>query len=502
MNCLRYRVKISLNDNDNADRHNQPAIQSLRNRKPAVSVAQSNRISLYDTLLDLLEEFDASGRAEIFRLMFERRSAIPLFLPNGEHHLPMLKLLNKTHGSDKTICIGEDVGLLRLTVISCREKEDSKTAELLKEVFHLDSLHREDFSMNCFTLESTTAEIGLGCVLPRGEKKEPVHLLVLNVVGDFNPLWNFVKKFSDYLIIEDATNEDDSFYRHPQFSIYKGSAKGLEGIDSVLVWKSSTGALEANYIEEGFEHLQIKTSLCKSFYDNIITDLLDPAAPHNTAAQTKKEGLHQMTSLLPIELKGIECSVSFDIKSSVEKVKNFSKLRTETFALQKSFNDQAKYEETQAQNRNDESIKNKTTLQIQEQVALRKQKASIVEAHPLLDLFLKQLKLQDVSIRVLGFRELEKSLAIQSEKAIGPLRLDIDRLSSQFAELSQSTKGQNDKLDRVKNDLQAVKEVYNTTVVSTEHLWRELSHLYAADPSKHNYSKYFNVLCSYFMASN
>ena len=210
-----------------------------------------------------------------------------------------------------------------------------------------------------------------------------------------------------------------------------------------------------------------------------------------------------MTSLLPIELKGIECSVSFDIKSSVEKVKNFSKLRTETFALQKSFNDQAKYEETQAQNKNDESIKNKTTLQIQEQVALRKQKASIVEAHPLLDLFLKQLKLQDVSIRVLGFRELEKSLAIQSEEAIGPLRLDIDRLSSQFAELSQSTKGQNDKLDRVKNDLQAVKEVYNTTVVSTEHLWRELSHLYAADPSKHNYSKYFNVLCSYFiMASN
>ena len=100
----------------------------------------------------------------------------------------MLKLLNKTHSSDQTICIGEDVHLLRITVISCREKKDSKTSELLKEVFHLDSLHREDFSTGCFTLESTTAEIGLGCVLPRGEKREPVHLLILNVIGDFNPL--------------------------------------------------------------------------------------------------------------------------------------------------------------------------------------------------------------------------------------------------------------------------------------------------------------------------
>ena len=126
--------------------------------------------------------------------MFERRSAIPLFLPNGEHHLPMLKLLNKTHGSDKTICIGEDVGLLRLTVISCREKEDSKTAELLKDAFHLESLQREDFAIDCFTREATTSEIGLGCVLPpQSERSEPIHLLVLHVVGNFDSLWDFVK---------------------------------------------------------------------------------------------------------------------------------------------------------------------------------------------------------------------------------------------------------------------------------------------------------------------
>ena len=285
----------------------------------------------------------------------------------------MLKLLTKSNGGDQPICLGDDVNLLRLTVISCRQKEDSKTAELLREVFHLDSFHREDFSRECFTRESTTAEIGLGCVLPQNENKEPVHLLVLNVVGDFDPLWDFIKEFSDYLIIEDATNEDDCFYQRLQFSKCKGSpgSPGLEGIESVLVWKSSTQALQADYLEAGndfrFEHLQIKTSLCKSFYDNIVKDVLDPEAPHLKNKKIKKM-LHQMT--LPTELKAVECSVSFDIK----------------------FNNQVetKFEEKQEQIKHDEfSIKNETESQIQLQKNLRKQNTSKVEKHHLLDLFLK-----------------------------------------------------------------------------------------------------------------
>ena len=171
MNCLRYRVNIALNEQTNPSGANQSQGQSLRAKKPATSQPSiQNRISLYDTLLELLEGFDSSGRAEIFRLLLERRSAIPLFLPNGEHHLPILKLLTKTNGGDQPICIGEDVNLLRLTVISCRQKEDSKTAELLKEVFHLDSFHREDFSREGFTRESMAAETWLHPVSKRDER--------------------------------------------------------------------------------------------------------------------------------------------------------------------------------------------------------------------------------------------------------------------------------------------------------------------------------------------
>jgi len=493
MNCLRYRMDVRQNvshDIPTVTSESHP-VRSLRSKKTAVvSTQRANKASLYDTLLRLIGEFDASGRAEIFRLLLERRSTIPLFLPNGENHLAVLSLLNKTIDCNQTVCIGEDLNLLRVAVISCRKKEDSKASELLKEVFHLNSLHREDFSRRSVTCEPITADIGLGCVLPLAENKDPAHhMLVLNVVGDFDQLWDFVKDFSDYLIIEDATHEEERFYRRPQFSNYKGdpSCPGLEGINSVLVWKPSLDGLIADFQEGndnlfGFEHLEVKASLSKELYDNLVSDLLDL-----NVSDLKTAKLHQMTSLLPaFQLKEVECRVPFDIKALIGKVKNFSKLRSESFVLQKSFKNQAKYEEEKAQNRNDESIRDQMNYLIRQQVELRKEKTQTVEKHPLLELILNLLHLEDVSLRVLGFREFEKSLAQQSENALGPIRVKIDKYSIQYAELSQSKSRHNDGLDKVSKQLQCVKAIYNTTVVSTEHVWRELSHLYAANPSKYS----------------
>ena len=71
---------------------------------------------------------------------------------------------------------------------------------------------------------------------------------------------------------------------------------------------------------------------------------------------------------------------------------------------------------------------------IQQQITLRRQKASALVKHPLLDLFVRRLDLQDQTSRVLGFRELEKSLAQQSELSIGPLRAEIEKLSNRYAE--------------------------------------------------------------------
>jgi len=493
MNCLRYRIDVCLDDFGDKVSTEATEGQSLRSKKSLVSSTKQTKMqtSLYDTLLNLLGEFDASGRAEIFRLLLERRSGIPLFLPNGENHLAVFRLLNKAIDDKRFVCVGKDVNLLRLTVISCRKKTDSKAAELLKEVFHLDTLHREDFAKNCFTRELMTAEIGLGCIVPLNKTLAPVHLLVLHVVGDFDQLWDFIKAFSDYLIIEDATSEEERFYRRPQFSNYKGdpNCPGLEGIKSVLVWKPSLDGLVSDFYDGnenqfGFEHLQISTSLGKAFLDAIVSDLLDPEAAHWKTGQ-KKRMLHELESLLPGESKGIECSVPFKFKPSIENLRNFSSLRDNALLLQKSFNKQAEFEEEKAHNRNDESTKVSMNHLISKEVALRKEKAATVEKHPLLQLFLDLLRLEDVSLRVLGFREFEMSLAYQSEIALSPLRSEVDKYAIQYGELSQSKNVESSELEEASMMLQKVKKRYNNSVVSTEHVWRELSHLYVANPSKH-----------------
>ena len=51
-----------------------------------------------------------------------------------------------------------------------------------------------------------------------------------------------------------------------------------------------------------------------------------------------------------------------------------------------------------------------------------------------------------------------------------PFRTEIGKLSSQFAELSQSKSRKNELELMVKRQLQQAKERYNSTVVSTEHL--------------------------------
>ena len=172
--------------------------------------------------------------------------------------------------------------------------------------------------------------------------KGAVHLPQLYVVGDFDSLWDFVKGFSDYLIIEDATNnKDGQFYRRPQFSTNKGASNcpGLEGIDGVLVWKSSADALVANWFtgsgnEFVFEHLQIRSSLSKAFYNQIITDLLlNPETVHSKSFMAKQM-LHEMSPLLPSKYEEIDCSFPFDIKLSIEQdTGDFSSLRSVEFKL-------------------------------------------------------------------------------------------------------------------------------------------------------------------------
>ena len=165
--------------------------------------------------------------------------------------------------------LGDDVTLM-MAVISCREKHRSQTTEILKEVFKIESLHREDYSKRNLTALPSAAEIGLGYVsLSRVE-----HFLVLHVTGDFEPLWDFVIEFCDYLIVEDSPDEKDAFRQLQEIKSKRLTSKQLKD-KSVVIWEPSTYELNDAVIDnEDFSYYSIQSAIGTQLYNCLASDIL------------------------------------------------------------------------------------------------------------------------------------------------------------------------------------------------------------------------------------
>ena len=85
MFCLRYRTQLSLSEGSDDTKSEERGRTSRTKRLN--SAALHPGMSMFDTLLNLLQDYDAAGRVEIFRLVLERRCPVPLFLSNFECHL-------------------------------------------------------------------------------------------------------------------------------------------------------------------------------------------------------------------------------------------------------------------------------------------------------------------------------------------------------------------------------------------------------------------------------
>ena len=172
--------------------------------------------SLYDTLLFLIDEFDATGAVEIFRLLLERRSVVPLFIPTfKKHHLDLLRHISWDNEYNSFIACRRRFA---------RSQSQTTGSELLKDLFHIDSAHCDDINKKCTTLDNFTAEICCRCL---SAEEKVYHLLVVNVVGDFWLLWRFVKsvKSSHRRRYRRKEQLSSSFYRQQSAAIHKLNPK-------------------------------------------------------------------------------------------------------------------------------------------------------------------------------------------------------------------------------------------------------------------------------------
>ena len=118
---------------------------------------------------------------------------------------------------------------------------------------------------------------------------------------------------------------------------------------------------------------------------------------------------------------------------------------------------------------------------------IRRKQAPEVQKHPLLQLLLNLLDGKSSCSRVLSIRLLDKELVQRSEKELGPELIQIRELYLKFVNQSTKARKGNDdekrKLDDVRKILNEARTEFNEKVLSIEHLWRELSHLFTDVPS-------------------
>ena len=483
MNCLRYRLNLNLESQSTADSselENFEISETFLESFEMFSVTKSKETftCLYDALLNLIDQFDASGTAEIFRLLLERRSAIPLFHPQSKkHYLNLLKHIALPGVGN----MGEDQTLMRFAVVSCRNRNESQTSEILKSLFHIDSVHCYDFKNGNVTSLPLTVEIGCGCLLMENSgSKKTQNVLVAHVIGDFKSLWPFLLQFADHLIIEDATTEKQNFCHsfleeeNHQLSTEISSVDAKLGkIPFVCIWKPTLGATRWKMKKASdkltFRHLEIEGQLGEKTI-NAMRSLV-AFATHNEKQKSASERLclyqipifEDFSSILPEKLSEVERDIAVIIP-------NLQHVKKE-FRLQKNYKEQAKHGEAKCEHRLDEEKVLKEDAEIKRCRDQRRADARQLGDHPVLRLLLKLLTIEDSCVRVMAVRLLEKVLDERNQRELLPKQLEVRRL---YVE-KQSTQERDvlEALNRARIDC-------NESVLNIEYLWRELSHLYSS----------------------
>ena len=486
LNCLRYRLNLApkkIQRNSREDPPWQPILRqlSLQDSPSAVHRGQS----LYDTLLQLIDEFDAAGAAEIFRFLLERRIAIPLFVPESKkHYVQLLKHITLPDGT----LLGEDKSMMRIAVFSCRNRYESQTCEILKNIFHIESFHRYDFQTNCITSEILSAEIGFGCVKMEGDKFQP--FLVAHVMGNFCPLWPFLHRFADYLLIEDAADDEsgdcslliNGRYEEILDDISIDNAKLLSlscQFPYVCIWKPTSGEAKGELKNDGFRHFLIEGQLEKT-YEVIRSAVADMDLWKSLARRPPSERfcLDDMSILEDAGYTELQLIPSVDISPMLKKNQKLEDVKKNELVLQKNCREQAKHEEKKLECQLDKDKMRNEDYTINYFRELSRVQAPKVQDHLLLRLLLKLLADGSSCSRILSIRLLDKELVQRSENELRPVLIKIRQLNSELVKQSANSRNGNDwekqKLDAMRMKLNEAREEFNEKVVGVEHLWREL----------------------------
>ncbi|CAM2726638.1 unnamed protein product [Rotaria socialis] len=431
--------------------------------------------SLTDVLVYLTNKSKLTSKIELFRLLLDRRYAVPIITKNVDqkykqpfqYHVDALKFIPLPSIDNKLSYLDDNKKLFRIGIVSEQSIEESETSHLISATFGSHSTHELQRSQNP---QLTMAEIAEGYIDDENDRKWS--FLVLHVIGDYEKLSSFISKFVNLLIIE-----QDPPIKQASETI----ARTFSHIPTII-WNVSKVNVKPTRDEHN-RYILTGTiyGIVKQLRAACIAKMSKFDSNHNTLGLISDERLLYRPIL-----------TENNVLAAIQR-QDYSKLRREKFLLQQSFHIESKSRIQLNRLKNDHSEQRALEHKIEVQEKYRRDKMSNIEKLDIIKTFTSILQHPNFDQRMVAINELINGIDNCSLPAIENVRRKRDEA---FHEYQQAVKEKPDS-DLYKEKFIEAKAIYAATAVSIEQLWRECSQLYACDPER--YYRYPEMAAQYLI---
>ncbi|KAF1315944.1 hypothetical protein FI667_g15750, partial [Globisporangium splendens] len=428
--------------------------------------------SVYDAMIKLQSSLSVPAQSEIARLLLDRRFLVPFITPitnedeeTGFHaQTTSLELVDTVvaHNGDNSVtaCLARDCSYMRVAVVSERSEDRSGAKDWISSIFHVNSFYclDRDYSTKS-TGFAPIAELGWGFLHDKTNNTfAPV--MVLHVIGDYTPFLHLIQEFAD-AVIADVDMDSRGFLR-TKIDMKRG-----------ILLKWACGNTDQNDIREQDEPAFVVSLRCTSKTSalRISEYLLEEIELSNSNTTRVPLG-----SIDTLGIIGADYLGRFDFGNVLNGI-DISALRSEVLILQRHFADESCLRIKQL---HEMDVTKRQTLQdeIEKCQNARKVAAGKVGHHAVITLFESILSGKDAEIRVAGLLDFERWISVSCEDTADMKRSDYRAALEQYQ--FKDSKPNRERIDDTV-------EAWNLAVLGMEHLWRELSHLYAADPNNRSH---------------
>ncbi|EQC40123.1 hypothetical protein SDRG_02774 [Saprolegnia diclina VS20] len=406
--------------------------------------------AVFDALLTLVDSLTPTARAEVYRLLLDRRCLVPFLVPSSDFgfrsEASALSLVETLLLRGKASLMRE-TSVKRVAVVSERATRSSATKDWIKNVFHVDSVHCLDRTNgNNVTNLPVVAELGWGFV---EENTVYTTVMVLHVIGDYTLLESFIGQFADVLVID--TGAAPARMTLPQ--------------GTVLHWRLAEDDEDDQVLGDDGKVLTVGlASPMSSSYERITAYILEDDEGETPPTRCTVDNLP-----LPYDVKSDSRLPQHT--ENILAATDFATLRTDVLQLQQRF----AYESAlriELQRETNPPSQEVLRQKIQRSEAEHKKLFRNVARALLLVYFQRILEHPSAVVREMLVIDLERRLAECCNAVAATAQAECGQAFAACSEVDN---------EATRSAYASALEKWSNMVTGLEHLWRELSHIYTAN---------------------